>query len=138
MIKLNSFTQVHHKTFSEEVFEGINQDAINYTTATTLSRSAETNDSRVWKTRTPSETASLHSRDTNSVRGSVATSRDYRVLTEKNSYYSSFKPRNSSVSTETTSQVVEMSTNSGITREKLTTHSIKTSGSTKVFSFDLK
>ncbi|XP_028410950.1 uncharacterized protein LOC114533601 [Dendronephthya gigantea] len=121
--------EVQHKTFSEEVFEGINQDAItDYTTSTTLPRS-ETNDSRVWKSRTASETVSLHSHDTNSVRGSV---------TQRNSYYSSFKPRNASVSKESISQVVEVSTNSGITRQKLATHSIKTSGSTKVFSFDLK
>ncbi|CAB4041636.1 Hypothetical predicted protein, partial [Paramuricea clavata] len=122
-----------------EVFEGIDQEAINYTTATTLPRSESSsqheNDTRIWKSRTASESASLHSHETNSVHGStVSQGRDYRVLTEQRSYYSSFKPRSS----ETQSQVSDVSKNSGSTRERIVTHSIKTSGTKKVFTFDLK
>ena len=127
---------LHDKSFSEEVFEGIDQEGLTYTTAATLPRSElpeqHESNTRVWKSRTPSETASLHSHDASSVHGSTV-SRDYRVLAEQKSYYSSFKPQKAS--SESQSQI---STNSDSIREKIATHSVKTSGTKKVFTFDLK
>jgi hypothetical protein len=127
---------LHDKSFSEEVFEGIDQEGLTYTTAATLPRSElpeqHESNTRVWKSRTPSETASLHSHDASSVHGS-SVSRDYRVLAEQKSYYSSFKPQKAS--SESQSQI---STNSDSIREKIATHSVKTSGTKKVFTFDLK
>jgi hypothetical protein len=69
------------------------------------------------------------------------------VLTEQRSYYSSFKPRTVALSNESQSQVQEVPKNTvsqveevpknTVSRERISSQSIKTSGSTKVFTFDL-
>ena len=125
------------------MFEGINQGGISYTSASTVPRANSTSqptesDTRIWKSRTPSETASLYSHETNSVQSSsLSHPRDYRVLTEQRSYYTSFKPRKPSASSEAASHVSKTS-ESTTTRERIETHSLKTSGTKKVFTFDLK
>ena len=131
--------QVNDKSFSEEVFEGINsQESTSYTNSATLPMSDSTSqhETRVWKSRTPSESASVHSHEASSTHGSIPShSRDYRVLTEQRSYYTSFKPRNASASTDSTSHADK---NSDLGRERIATHSINATGTKKVFTFDLK
>lgn len=147
--------EISHKTFSEEVFEGLKQATHPTASVSSAGTDQKRPHSGVWKYHhhTPSQTPSQHSMDKTSIASSSTASHPpeyYHSDEKQQSYYSTFKSKKARDSMSKEIQASQNGSNNGTAttlttkiftqsqRQRISSQTVNSEGEKKVFTFSIK